>query len=382
MVDVVVIGGGIHGCSAAFHLARRGASVHLIEKDTIGRHASGVNAGGVRQIFRAIPEIPLSVAAMRLWERIGDLLEDDCGFVGQGHLFVAENDAELDKLKARRDLVVAAGFDHEELIGGNELHQLVPALADHCVGALISRRDGAALPFHTVQAFARQMRRFGVSVAENTRVTTLGRTGSKWRVETSDGARAEAPVLVNAAGAWGPTIAAQVGEQVEMQVVAPMLMISERVAPFLSQVISAAVAPLSFKQFANGSVLIGGGYEGRADPDTNRTDLDFRKLSRNAKTVYDLFPVMRSARIIRAWAGIEGRMSDGIPVIGPSSTETGLYHAFGFSAHGFQLGPIVGAILADLIMDGTTDLPIDAFSVRRFNASRTPRSPAPLAPEI
>ena len=76
-VDVIVIGGGIHGCSAAFHLARRGASVLLLEKDTLGRHASGVNAGGVRQIFRAMPEVPLSVAAMALWERIADLLGDD-----------------------------------------------------------------------------------------------------------------------------------------------------------------------------------------------------------------------------------------------------------------------------------------------------------------
>ncbi|MDW6021138.1 FAD-binding oxidoreductase [Mesorhizobium sp. BAC0120] len=375
MADVIVIGGGIHGCSAAFHLARRGVSVQLIEKDTIGRHASGVNAGGVRQIFRALPEIPLSIAAMRLWERIEDLLDDDCGFVAQGHLFVAENDAELEQLKARRDTIVAAGFDHEELIGASELRGLVPALAGHCVGALISRRDGAALPFHTVQAFRRQMRRLGVGVAEETRVTALRRTSSVWAVETAQGDRFEAPVVVNTAGAWGAAVAAQVGERVEMQAVAPMLMISERVAPFLSQVISAAVAPLSFKQFANGTVLIGGGYEGRAHPDVNRTDLDFRKLSRNAKTVYDLFPVMRGARIIRAWAGIEGRMSDGIPVIGPSQAETGLFHAFGFSAHGFQLGPIVGSIVADLIIDGTTELPIDAFSIRRFNASEAGSRP-------
>ena len=141
MVDVIVIGGGIHGCSAAFHLARRGVDVHLIEKDSIGRHASGVNAGGVRQIFRALPEIPLSLAAMGMWEHISDLLEDDCGFVAQSHLFVAETESELEKLQFRHDTVVNAGFDHEELIDADELRRLVPALADHCSGALISRRD-------------------------------------------------------------------------------------------------------------------------------------------------------------------------------------------------------------------------------------------------
>lgn len=367
MADVIVIGGGIHGCSIAFHLARRGVSVHLIEKDTVGRHASGVNAGGVRQIFRALPEIPLSIAAMRMWEHISDWLEDDCGFVAHGHLFVAENASEMDKLKSRRETLVNAGFDHEELIGADKLRRLVPALAGHCAGALISRRDGAALPFHTVQAFRRQIWRLGVGVTESARVIALRRNGSFWTVQTSDGQTFHASVLVNAAGAWGSEIAARFGEPVDMQVVAPMLMISERLPPFLSQVISAAGAPLSFKQFANGTVLIGGGYEGRAYLETNRTDLDFRKLARNARTVFDLFPIMRRAQIVRAWAGIEGRMSDGLPVIGPSMTQPHLFHAFGFSAHGFQLGPIVGTIIADLIIKGTTELPIDAFSISRFS---------------
>ena len=78
---------------------------------------------------------------------------------------------------------------------------------------------------------------------------------------------------------------------------------------------------------------------------------------------------MRDAQIVRAWAGIEGRMRDDIPVIGPSSTSEGVWHAFGFSAHGFQLGPIVGRIIADLMANGSTGLPIEPFSIGRF-ASR------------
>jgi sarcosine oxidase subunit beta len=376
MTDVIVIGGGIHGCSAALHLARRGASVHLLEKDTIGRHASGVNAGGVRQIFRALAEIPLSVASMQLWEHIEELLDDDCGFVAHGHVFIAESDEELERLRTRRETVLAAGYDHEELIDAAQLRSLMPALAEHCAGGLISRRDGAALPFHTVQAFRRQMLRLGVGITEDVRVTKLRRTEGRWDVAASDGRKFEAKVVVNAAGAWGREIAFQVGEPVEMQAVAPMLMISERLPHFISQVVSATSVPLSFKQFANGTVLIGGGYEGRSDLQTNRTDLDFRKLSKNAKTVFDLFPIMRIARIVRAWAGIEGRTSDGIPVIGPSQTEPDLFHSFGYSAHGFQLGPIVGSIIADLVVEGSTKLPIDAFSIGRFSTG-THRPPVP-----
>ena len=93
--DVIVIGGGIHGCSTALHLALRGLKPSLIEKDYAGRHASGVNAGGVRQLARHLAEVPLSVASMEMWERIGDLVDDDCGFESHGQVLVAESEAEL-----------------------------------------------------------------------------------------------------------------------------------------------------------------------------------------------------------------------------------------------------------------------------------------------
>ncbi|MEO9190425.1 MAG: FAD-binding oxidoreductase, partial [Acetobacteraceae bacterium] len=172
--------------------------------------------------------------------------------------------------------------------------------------------------------------------------------------------------VVNAAGAWAGRIATQLGEPAPLEVIAPMLMITARLRPFLRPVIGATGRPLSFKQYANGTVLIGGGYRGRADPDTNRADLDFRALALSARTVWDLFPAMRGAQIVRAWAGIEACMADEIPVIGPSSTSPGVFHAFGFSAHGFQLGPVVGAIIAELVATGTTNLPIAPFDIRRF----------------
>jgi len=79
-----------------------------------------------------------------------------------------------------------------------------------------------------------------------------------------------------------------------------------------------------------------------------------------------LFPQMAGARIVRFWAGIEAFTPDGIPIIGPSSKARDLYHAFGFSAHGFQLSPVVGRIMSELILDGRSSLPIDAFAVGRF----------------
>jgi sarcosine oxidase, subunit beta len=365
--DAIVIGGGLHGCSAALHLARRGMKPLVIEKDHVGRHASGVNAGGVRRLGRHVAEIPLSVASMELWHQIADLVDDPCGFESHGQVKVAESDSELDVLRRRVAEVRALGFEHEELIGQAELRQIVPAIADHCVGAIICRRDGAALPYRTTLSFKRKAESLGARFLEQTRAQSVRRDGSNWRVETDSGAH-EAPILVNAAGAWADRVAAQLGEAVPLLPSAFMLMISAPMPPFIKPVLGAAGRPLSFKQFTNGTVLIGGGYQGRLDRDSNWTDLDFIGLGTSAQAVWDLFPVMRSAQIVRCWAGIEARMPDDIPVIGPSSTSEGVFHAFGFSGHGFQLGPIVGSIIAELVTSGATNLPIAPFRIDRFAA--------------
>ena len=164
--DVVVIGGGLHGCSTALHLALRGLKPILIEKDYAGRHASGVNAGGVRQLARHLAEIPLSIASMALWERIEDLVGDDCGFESHGTVLVAESEEELAGFRARVDDLRLKGFTHEELIDRAELKRLVPAVADHCPGGVVSRRDGAADPFRTTQAFRKRAIEKGAEVIE------------------------------------------------------------------------------------------------------------------------------------------------------------------------------------------------------------------------
>ena len=363
--DVVVIGGGLHGCSAALHLARAGLTVRVVEKDHVGRHASGVNAGGVRRLGRHLAEVPLSVASLELWHRIEDLVDDRCGFEAPGQVKVAEDEADLAKLRERVATLAALGFHHEELVGREELRELLPAVAPHAVGGLVSRLDGAALPFRTTMAFRRKAASLGVQFHEGVRVDALRREASVWRV-TAGTETFEAAHVVNAAGAWAGRIAGQLGEPVPMQATGLMLAITAPVAPFVKPVVGATHRPLSFKQYANGTVMIGGGQRGTADLDTNRTVLDYAKLAFNARTAMDLFPRMRGAEIVRAWAGIEGMMADDIPVIGASGTSEDLWHSFGYSAHGFQLGPIVGRIVADLVTRGATDLPIEPFSIRRF----------------
>jgi glycine/D-amino acid oxidase-like deaminating enzyme len=363
--DVIVVGGGIHGCSTALHCSIRGLKVLLLEKDYAGRHSSGVNAGGVRQLARDVAEIPLSVYSMELWHRIVELVDDDCGFTSDGQVLVAETQDEFESFRARVQELNGLGYRHEELIDAAELRRLVPAVAETCPGGIVSRRDGAADPFRTTQAFRRKAEKLGARVLEGVMVTDVAREGSTWIVRTSAGLF-ETPVIVNAAGAWADRIAAMLGEPVPLEVIAPMLMITARVPAFIRPVVILRGRKLSFKQFANGTVLIGGGHLGRPVRDQNVTVLDWTKLAESAKTVWDVFPAMRATTILRAWAGIEARMPDDIPVFGKSSTSEGAFHQFGFSAHGFQLGPGAGAVMAELIATGTTNMPIEAFRIERF----------------
>src|SRR5262249_43344111 len=313
----------------------------LVGKDSAARHASGVNAGGVRQLARHIAEIPLSIASMALWENIEELVGDDCGFSSHGTVLVAESDEELAGFRARVDDLRLKGFAHEELVDRAELKRLVPAMSDHCPGGVVSRRDGAADPFRTTQPFRRRASGKGGEVLEGVRVPGLRRSRSVWRVETSDGP-IEAPKVVNAAGAWADRIAAQLGEPVPLEVIAPMLMVSSRVPAFIDPVVILRGRKLSFKQLANGTVVIGGGHLAVPYRDENRTVLAWTKLAPSPRTVGELSPARREATIVRAGAGTEARMPDETPVVGPSRTSEDAFHQFGFSAHGFQLGPATG----------------------------------------
>lgn len=365
--DVIVIGGGLHGCSAALHLALRGQRVLVLERETVGRHASGASAGGVRTLGRDFAEVPLSVAGMEMWRGIGKLVDDDCGFHAHGQVKVAETSAELAALEARAAQARALGFRHEELVDAAELRRLIPAISLDCVGALVVRDDGAADPYRTTLAFRRKAQMRGVAIEEGESVLALERRGNLWRVVTDKGFR-EAPFVVNCAGAWGSRIAAMAGDVIPLKTRCSMMIVTERLPPFIDPVVGAQGRKLSFKQTPQGSVLIGGGHQGSPDLDAGTYALNAANLALGAAAAVGLFPRMAGVRIVRAWAGLEAQTPDNLPVIGASRMAEGLVHSFGYSGHGFQLGPIVGSAVADLVTTGQTNLPIHPFGAGRFQS--------------
>lgn len=364
--EVLIVGAGLMGSSIALQLAMRGCNCTVIDKASPGRHASGSNAGGLRLLNRDPAEIPLSIEAAEMWQNIEALVESDCDARFSGQLRIAENKSDMAKLEKRASLVRGMGYQHEEIIGKKELYQLVPALAPHCVGAIISRKDGYARPYHTLTAFRRKAEALGAKFHSSTELYNIEQEGENWHVRTSQGSF-KSNILVNCAGAWSGEITEMMGETVPLTPKALMLMVTDRLPHFVDPVMGAASRKLSFKQMQNGTLIIGGALVAKLDFEQEKTELDWNQLAESANTVLHFFPQLKDVRIVRAWSGIEAYMPDNIPVISASQTVKNAYHAFGFSAHGFQLTPVIGCIISQLILDGGSELPIEPFRINRFN---------------
>src|SRR5690606_12150493 len=132
-----------------------------------------------------------------------------------------------------------------------------------------------------------------------------------------------------------------VGDDIPLDTRSSMMMVSERLSPFIKPVVSIMGRSLSFKQSDQGTHVIAGGLEGIPAPDKETSTARMRVLAKGARAATDLFPCVGTIRIVRVWAGLEAKTDDMLPVVGPSPNAPGVFHAFGFSGHGFQLVPVV-----------------------------------------
>ena len=260
-------------------------------------------------------------------------------------------------------------------LGRATLRERHPWLGGDVVGGSHCAEDGQANPRLVSPAVARAAARAGAEIRENTRVLGASRVGDGFAVALEGNGEVKARVMINAAGAWGGEVAAWFGEAVPIETIAPNMCVTEPLPRRIGPNIGMVGAGIYLRQIARGNVVFGGG-RGVADAAGLRArPLD--AATRNAcRIAVEIAPHLAHAQIIRTWTGIEGNMPDELPVLGPSRTTPGLLHAFGFSGHGFQLGLGVGAVLAELALDGRSETPIAAFAVERFTASAALRDRA------
>ncbi|GGF81966.1 FAD-binding oxidoreductase [Azorhizobium oxalatiphilum] len=361
--QVLIIGAGGAGTSAALHLAQRNIPCVLLERGLVGGQASGVNYGGVRQQGRHPAELPIARRAMTLWQRLTEIVGTDAEFTVSGHLKLARTLEEEAELVAYLD--VAREHDLPlRLVGRNALHEDYPWLGPKVIAGSLAPEDGAANPRLLVPALARAARDAGADIRENTRARALRFDGEMFEVETEYGLY-RARWLLNTAGFWGGAVAEAFGESVPVSPLNPNMMVTEPMRYFIQPNLGVVGGNVYLRQIPRGNIIIGGGY-GVSDPAVpwSRPRADETRAA--MALAAELVPEIAGACVIRSWSGIDGQMPDHIPVIGPSRTTPCLLHAFGFSGHGFQLGPAIGAILSELVADGHTDVPLEAFDIARW----------------
>jgi sarcosine oxidase, subunit beta len=318
-----------------------------------------------------VREYPLSLRAMDMWANLADFVgtaaAESCEVrLGTAQVALAMDAAELQWCEARSRTMRRRDIHSEELIAPDELHALLPGLSDTALGGLISRRDGHANPANAARAFRKAAEAAGAHIIEQCRVHDLApRPAGGWRAETGAGA-IEAEWVLNCTGAWGSDLAARLGETLPIRVTALSMMVTARVKPFITPVVIGIDQPLSFKQSAVGSLVIGGGILGKPclDGDTSFTVMD--RMASSAAATVATFPVLAGVPVVRTWTGLEGATPDGIPFIGPSLRHPGLWHVFGFCGHGFQLAPAVGEAVARSLVSGNLDPRLAPFAVDRL----------------
>jgi sarcosine oxidase, subunit beta len=372
-MDVIVVGGGLMGTAATYFLARRGVRVTLLERNRVGTGATVASFGNIRRTGRYLPQLPLAHRSLALWGDAGAMLGRDVEFRATGHLRLVFEEEALADMRRFAEEARPWGLDLEEL-GRNEIRARFPGLGPGAIAASFSQRDGCGNPRLIAPAFADAAARMGAHIVEDCAVGAIAATASRFRVETSRGVF-ESEALLNAAGAWGGRVASGFGEVVPIVARGPLMGVTEplphRILPVVGIWTRVKGADGYLRQVERGNIVFGGAAERvDVDLDSGHARANPRRLPAQLRALLRLLPGLADVAVIRTWSGCEGYVDDMLPVMGASATTPGLFHAFGFCGHGFQLGPGVGETMADLIATGHTDIPLHDFRIGRFGADR------------
>jgi sarcosine oxidase subunit beta len=320
---------------------------------------------------RAPEEFPLSLRAQAIWEDLARLTGEDCGILPCGHVYLGLAASDEPKLERAAHEARAAGLD-VELLDGPGAHRRWPVLSAMVTGASWSKRDAVADPAVASLAVVRLAQRAGARFLEHTKVVAVERTSAGFALRTGQGPTATCGQVVNAAGAWAGDIARQFGEPVPMFAAGPPLFTITPQHAYAGPSLHAVDGTVMVRPSRNGEAVAGSFPRVKADTATGTAMVPGDRVERGIARLAEVVPGLGRMRVGRVWSGVEGYLPDMLPVIGWSRTTPGLLHAFGFSGHGFQLAPGVGAVVADLIVDGASETPIESFAIERFAGGVVP----------
>lgn len=373
--DLIVIGGGVTGLSAALHAARDGARVTLLERGWLNAEASGGNAGSLHLQLLSwdfgskavgggglqLQTLPLQQESIALWGDLERELKADFEMATTGGLMVAETPEQIPFLERKAASEATVGI-HTEVIGPERLREIAPGISDRMVAAAWCPGEGKINPLAASRALMRAAREAGVRLEEQTPVTGLARDGDGYAVETPRGTLT-APRLLIAAGGWGAELGAMLGVGVPVKGAPLQMVVTERTAPVLPCLVAHADRHLTMKQTHAGTILIGGAWTAETGPGGQSRVLP-DSLEGNLWVAARTVPAVGGLRVLRSWAAMNIDI-DGAPLIGPLPGHPGV--TLVATANGYTLGPLMGREAARMTLTGQARGDLAAFSFDRFH---------------
>ena len=369
--DIVVVGGGVMGASAAYHLASRGAGkIVLLEKEQfLGQGATGRCAGGVRYQFGTEINVRLSIESLAMLERFKEETGQDLNFRRCGYLFVLTNESDAEVFRHNVSMQRNLGVD-TRLLSGNEVRSLVPDMRfSDAVAGSFNPADGLVDPNSVVTGYASAARRTGATLLNNAEVTGIRVAGGRVvGVDTPQGS-IDTPLVLNAAGPWSAQVAALAGVFLPLQAIRRQWFTTTPLPALPTDfpfVIDFAQS-LYFHREGEG-LLIGMSNQEQQPGFDQSVDEEFELT--NLEAAVARMPMLERAGRASHGAGLYEVTPDAHPIFGRTPVE-GFLVVTGFSGHGFMHGPISGKLLSELIVDGAYQtLDVSALDLARFEEGR------------
>ena len=382
--EVVVIGGGVHGLSTAYYLAKLGIrDVAVIDKGYLGGGASARTTAIIRANYLTTEGIPFFNESVKLYEGLSRELDFNLLFNQMGRLDLGHNESAVYGLRMRTEFNRLLGVD-SRMIGPREIKRLVPSIDLRegkpfpIVAALYHPPSGVIRHDAVVWGYGRGASRLGVELHPFTEVTGIERTTGRVSGVVTPQGTVGANTVVSAVAGWSSTIGSLVDLDLPISTHPLQAMVTEPLKPFLDKTISSANLHVYVYQTDRGEVVIGGGVEPYPSYSQRSTMQALEQLS--AHTL-EMFPCLAKVNVLRQWTGLCDMTPDYAPIMGTVDGLDGLVLTCGWGSWGFKAAPAAGKSIAELIATGETPELIRAFALSRFKRGRlvNERAAAPAA---
>jgi sarcosine oxidase subunit beta len=354
------------GCSLAYHLARAGRRVVVIDRGKIGQGATAACAGGIRAQFSTEVNIRIGMEAKRVLKNFVAETGQTADFRQVGYLFLLTTDDEQQRFAENVRLQRRLGMDDVVELTPAAAGAMVPRLrTDDLSGATLCPSDGLAGPNEVTYGYANAARRLGVVILEDTPLGGFLTTAGTVRGITTGAGEIECANTVICAGPWSATVGAMLGRTIPIEPSRRQVFVSEPFDGIDRRSPMTIDFHTSFYFHPEGEGVL----FGMSDPSTppgDDTAVDWSFLDRITAVAERRWPPLLDARVKTAWAGLYENTPDFQPLIGP--LQAGVWIAAGFSGHGFMMAPVIGRWLAKWMTDGVPTVDLAAFAPDRFAA--------------